>query len=140
MGIVPLLRRLNSLECKGLCRESCGKFVPSSKEVEDVRAFCEKNEIPFLPFEDNTLKAYWKYIAEDFESIWCPYLSDEGRCRIYEARPMICRVWGGSVGGFRPMICPHGCVPEGGYFTREETDRLIDYAKRKGITTLDRFR
>lgn len=37
----------------------------------------------------------------------CPYLTD-GRCSIYDARPMICRMWGVA----RTMPCPHGCEPE----------------------------
>jgi Fe-S-cluster containining protein len=37
----------------------------------------------------------------------CPLLR-HGRCTVYDARPMICRLWG--LDDF--MVCPHGCEPE----------------------------
>jgi Fe-S-cluster containining protein len=30
------------------------------------------------------------------------------RCTVYEARPLICRVYGAAEG----LRCPHGCTPE----------------------------
>lgn len=36
----------------------------------------------------------------------CPLLVD-GRCSVYNARPMICRLFGAVEG----MICKHGCKP-----------------------------
>ena len=35
----------------------------------------------------------------------CPYLTDKGRCSIYDLRPLICRMFGTVEG----MPCPHGC-------------------------------
>ena len=40
----------------------------------------------------------------------CTFLdSKSGQCEVYEARPMICRLFGMILG---VMECSHGCVPE----------------------------
>jgi hypothetical protein len=38
----------------------------------------------------------------------CIALDQLGRCRVYDARPLICRLWG----VVEAMSCPHGCAPE----------------------------
>lgn len=43
-------------------------------------------------------------------------MMDNGRCAVYDIRPMICRLWGLS----EDMPCPYGCVPEGGLLPVEE--------------------
>lgn len=48
-------------------------------------------------------------VPPSVESNQCAWLLD-GRCRIYEDRPLVCRLWGAvreSVGD--AFICPHGC-------------------------------
>ena len=41
-------------------------------------------------------------------SLSCVFLDGNRRCLVYDMRPMICRVYGVSLG----LPCPHGCVPE----------------------------
>src|SRR2546429_6087610 len=45
-----------------------------------------------------------------------------GRCTVYEVRPMICRLWGMVEG----MQCPHGCVPEGGHLTEDRKSTRLN--------------
>lgn len=48
-------------------------------------------------------------------------LTDEGRCSVYDVRPMVCRLW-----GLVPsMRCPYGCKPEGGYLSEREGMRML---------------
>lgn len=46
---------------------------------------------------------------------------DTLQCQIYDARPMICRLWG----VFRAMRCPHGCVPDDQLMDDVEAMKLL---------------
>lgn len=73
--------------CKGLCIDSCGPVVASDEEAEilaDLGAV--------LDFDRDTLT--------------CNQLVD-GRCSVYENRPLLCRLWG----AVPKMPCPFGCEP-----------------------------
>lgn len=41
----------------------------------------------------------------------CTHLGKDGRCGIYEHRPMICRLFG----AVQDLQCGHGCIPAGGF-------------------------
>ena len=86
--IAALYRRLPKLECKGLCAESCGV-------------------VPLYPAEARRIAiATGKKVDHD-ETLTCKLL-ENGRCTIYEHRPLLCRLFG----MVKKMRCPHGCVPE----------------------------
>lgn len=84
-----LYRQVPKLECKGLCEHSCGPIAMTTLEARRIET-----------------KIGRPIGAVDAE-LRCPLLTDDGRCSVYELRPLICRMWGASVG----MECPHGCVP-----------------------------
>jgi len=42
------------------------------------------------------------------EDITCVYLTSKRRCSVYDARPLMCRVWG----VIKSLSCMHGCIPE----------------------------
>ena len=91
-GLSELYALLPALECKGLCAESCGSIACSEAELE----------------------ALGGKLGTDAQG-YCSMLS-EGRCTVYERRPMICRLWGID----ETMPCPFGCVPEGGHISESE--------------------
>lgn len=75
------------LKCKGLCAESCGPVLMSAAEWQRII-----DRLGYEPKGDETLI--------------CPML-EEGRCSVYDIRPMICRLWGMT----KQMRCPWGCMP-----------------------------
>ncbi len=89
----PELEKLYSLvpdiKCKGLCYGECTAIVMS--ELEGRLMTAAGGAEPTLTADDA-----------------CNYLTDDKRCSIYEARPLICRVFGTTP----RLACPFGCVPE----------------------------
>jgi Fe-S-cluster containining protein len=62
----------------------------------------------------------------------CPALVD-GRCSVYDVRPLICRLYASAEG----LRCPHGCQPVSGMLSdadagrlRNKVQRISDQAKR----------
>lgn len=83
-AIYDLVPQVN---CKGLCSESCGPILLTAFEQQRV---------------ESALGTKPKIKGAD-----CPVLFD-GKCQAYEARPIICRLWG----AVEEMACPHGCRPD----------------------------
>lgn len=51
----------------------------------------------------------------------CAFLSEDHQCTIYQARPLICRLYALD----DTLICPHGCELEGTRLTAAEAHELI---------------
>jgi Fe-S-cluster containining protein len=85
-----LYARLPALTCQGRCSQSCGPIIAADGEIARMkRAHPERHGLRTVP-------------------VMCGYLTPAGRCNVYAARPLICRVFG----LVKRMSCPHGCVPE----------------------------
>jgi hypothetical protein len=67
------------------------------------------------------------------DDYYCPALL-EGRCRVYEHRPTICRLWGAT----QSMPCPHGCTPADA-LTQSESHELLVLAATAGGGMVDSF-
>lgn len=76
-----------SVECKGLCTESCGPVGMTDPEAE-------------------ILARRGVTVGHDAKTLTCDQLKF-GRCAVYEDRPMVCRLWG----AIPDMPCPFGCEP-----------------------------
>lgn len=105
-----LYATLPRLDCRGWCSASCGPIATSARE----RARIEERERRALTAED--------------PGPHCSMLTETQRCRVYEIRPMICRLWGLVKG----MPCPYGCRPDGGLLPDSEGKRLLLEAERIG--------
>lgn len=58
----------------------------------------------------------------------CGFLDGDGRCGVYESRPLVCRIYGAS----EIMRCD-GCEPEG-WLSEAETRAIVkEYAKIKDM-------
>lgn len=77
-------------DCKGKCADSCySPFDYGEAERLRIEARAKKRLVP-----GDTCKS-------------CSMLTAEGRCSVYDLRPMICRLFGTA-----PMLrCQHGCRP-----------------------------
>lgn len=90
-----LYARIPHIDCKKLCRECCGPIVQagvmSALEFERLAEYERQPEDP-----------------KNFMACWL--LTPDGLCSAYDARPLICRLWG--VVDTPLMRCPFGCVPD----------------------------
>ncbi|AZM47873.1 hypothetical protein DMB38_20610 [Streptomyces sp. WAC 06738] len=108
-----LYRSLPRMECKGRCASACGPVPLSPLERQRIR----ERGFPWVDGRVVTLPLGQK------GGTTCSALDVEGgRCRIYEDRPLICRIWG----VVKSLECPWGCVPEGGHLDDTEGLRLVN--------------
>lgn len=114
------------IACKGRCWNSCGPIDMNPEERERIRA----RGIEIDPFTQERA-ALW---AADYP-LHCAALDmDTKRCRVYNARPLICRLWGVT----ESMPCPHGCKIDGEPLTDDEAFDLI--GRSMGLDTDERSR
>lgn len=126
-----LYASLPALECKGLCHDTC--TVIDASELERQRMAEAGVVLPEPPPPH--------MVARLVKSARCPALGPLNTCRVYAVRPFVCRAFGitmdkramHSGAEFRtPMMCDHGCVPDGtidlAEFVRvvEDIDRLSE--------------
>lgn len=81
-----------AIECAGACHDSCGPIAMTHPEWR--RAKAAGVDIP-------------NRSHRTAGPVRCPALSPVGRCLVYAARPIICRLWG----VWEPLPCTYGCRP-----------------------------
>jgi hypothetical protein len=119
--LAALYARVPDVECRGLCQQACTAIGMSVRERAVAEAALGG---PVTCAPDGV----------------CSALDGGGRCGIYEARPMVCRLWG----AVDDMPCPHGCRPrDGGPLLAEHEGRALEAASiqaggRPGVRQLTR--
>lgn len=98
------------IECKGLCWQQCTITAANADERTRMTAAGGEGR------------------KSRRDPLRCRYLSRNNRCTVYAVRPLLCRLYGVSVG----LECPHGCKPER-LLTREEASRLIRALYPQGV-------
>lgn len=106
-----LLRKLYAaipnINCQGRCYKSCGPILFSKAEEKLIT-----NLHGTFPHPDATLT--------------CNFLDTEShQCRIYEHRPMLCRLFGAANTSL--LKCDYGCTPEVA-LTAEQVGKLLQLA------------
>ena len=129
LTLQDLFSNIPDLDCKGLCHQSCGPIVISHAEQEHIRTYCAENGIRFKPLPTKlTLESIIAHTRSSLDGdtacLECVYLKDN-KCQVYEARPIICRLFGISEG----MECPYGCKPAS-KLSFEDGHTLIKEAKK----------
>lgn len=71
-------------KCDG-CARCCGPIRWFACEDVIIRDFMKKNKIEYIKWGVND------YVKNQFR---CPYLTKDKKCKIYEVRPIICRLQG----------------------------------------------
>lgn len=97
---------LPTIACSGACANACGPIPVARLE--------QKMMGPPDP-------------AIDQNSIDCPHLSSAGACKIYDRRPLVCRLFGVAEG----LECPHGCERKA-MLTRRQAHALMAEVRKIG--------
>ncbi len=87
-----LYAELPTIDCQGLCHDSCGRIAMTRVEHQRIR------DETGIDIPDG---------LNDPRPAICPALTFLNRCGAYQRRPMICRLWGLSEG----LRCNYGCQP-----------------------------
>ncbi len=115
-ALAALYARIPAIpDCDGRCWTSCGPVDMSWRERARVR----EAGVKITP---------WQEARARLDTFWCDALTGDKRCAVYERRPLVCRLWGAAEG----MECPFGCIPEGGWMSREDAYRLTAEVMRVG--------
>lgn len=117
MTIIEIDGERIELRCKGLCRDSCGPVPMTAAEVATLQAATGRT-YEVAPLGDRFIIGP----LQGKDGLDCPALAD-GKCSGYEARPLVCRLWG--MVDHRWMRCPHGCAPTPRWITNEESARML---------------
>jgi len=98
-ALVALYAELPVMRCQGLCSDSCFSLFQTRLERDHVR---EQTGVQLALVQAPPTP--------------CAALTMLNQCGVYEARPMICRLWGMTMG----LRCQYGCEPEGGFLTARQ--------------------
>ena len=93
-----LYAAIPAVGCKGLCYDQC-TLIPIDPAERSAIEEHTGRRVKTLPKMD-------LLVMRTEADGTCRYLRRQ-RCSIYEARPMICRLYGAAEG----LECPHGCRP-----------------------------
>lgn len=108
-----LYAELPTIECKRLCRQCCGPVVQAGA---------------LTPLEFDRLAGIAPSPVDPKDFMACSMLNGEtGECRVYDLRPLICRLWG----TVPSMRCPFGCQPSR-WLTEDESRAFMRRAEEIG--------
>lgn len=121
-----LYAQLPAVECKGLCHDACTAIDASELERERLR---ERGvELPAT----SATHRYQEILATGVVPR-CPALGPLNTCRVYDVRPFVCRAFGAvydptlvNPAHTQPMMCDHGCIPDGTITVAELTRILVE--------------
>ena len=107
-AIKKLYELLPSVDCKGLCTKACADIDMSNHERFQIE---RRHQIPINSRDYGTIARKG--------SKPCKALGKDGKCKVYEDRPLVCRAFG----TIDAMRCPFGC----------EADRYLTDEEYKGL-------
>lgn len=97
-----IYREVPNVHCQGKCWRACGPLWMTRLEAKRL------------------VRASGRPLKIVGPDLLCPFLTTDGRCSGYDARPLICRIFG----AVEKMRCPEGCVPDR-WLSDEEAGELI---------------
>jgi Fe-S-cluster containining protein len=90
------------MTCKGKCTKACGMIPLERIELEEIKRRLGRRFQEKWIRNGEAFGVEFMLRTDDFE---CPMLVN-GRCSVYDIRPMICRLYGIAEG----MPCGHDCA------------------------------
>lgn len=103
-----LYDRVPAIHCKGRCHTACCFVEASIRERERMRRASGRELGTIDVYESPVNPTRLDPLGYPLARYRCTMLTDDGRCGVYEHRPMICRLFGAVEG----MECEYGCEPE----------------------------
>lgn len=134
-SIKAIWDKVPDVHCKGLCIQSCGPIMMSNAEAQNLqekygfvpKAAVQDNDGNAIDGLDTVLMNTIMQIGTD--AVTCSALKD-GKCSVYEDRPLICRLFGAIRGSRIMPKCPYGCRPD---------SWLLDRKAKKMLDQMDRI-
>lgn len=111
-----IYRQVPKIACQGLCTDYCG---PVGMSVTEGEVLAGRHGPSIM---DRDAPVVMLRVQPD---LTCPLLGDDGRCRDYSHRPLICRLWG----VVPDLPCPHGCEIIGEPLTEDQSRELLAAAR-----------
>lgn len=104
-----LYATLPKVDCQQKCQACCATFGMSGLEKRRLEAAGGAIKTKrVMCFAENPVGGPGAPIGvHEVVKGQCPRLVD-GRCSVYQIRPMVCRIWGTT----KAFTCPFGCQPE----------------------------
>lgn len=117
-----------SFDCKKMhpkCKAQCCGVVPMPKELYEKH----KDKINRVP---NEILNHEGNVIPITADAYCPFLSDDLQCNIYDDRPEICRKFGDET---HPMLfCPH--LDKNGNERSRQSRRQVERSSSKYMSKL----
>lgn len=111
--LLKIYDELPDINCTGECWTSCGPLQIGEVEKRHIRAEHGDNKIPRVA-----------------HALTCNQLTDDKRCAIHKARPLLCRLYGLTKG----LRCQYGCEPEF-WVSERKARKLMDRVIRNETKT-----
>lgn len=100
-ALKKIYKRVPDCHCKGLCVQACGPVPFSATERAKVESLAPHGWIDW----ENPVGTYIP-VSDENSDLICPFLQ-QGKCSIYDDRPLVCRMYGAA----EKLQCEHGCKP-----------------------------
>lgn len=112
-----IYKKLPKLNCKGKCVASCSLIKIGDLERKRIEKVVGKDH--FIKDSDML-----DFVQNNPPDTWICALLKEGKCTVYNIRPLICRLFG----LVEKMRCPFGCVPDR-WLSDNEARKFLTKAK-----------
>lgn len=120
-SIRAIYATIPEVHCKGICgADYCGPIMMSRLEWRVLKERFPEIESKPVPGLGHVLEG---------ACALCPLLAEDGSCRAYDIRPLICRLFGAV--NVQGMICRHGCQPDR-WLSHYESAQLLDKIRLLG--------
>lgn len=116
-----LYDRVPEVKCDGSCHGACCFIEASVRERERMERASGQRLDTLDAAAPNGAGSKIGHDGRLLGRYRCSMLTDDGRCGVYDARPMICRLFGVAEG----MECHRGCIP----------DRMLSFAEAAELLT-----
>lgn len=130
--LAELYDQVPTIRCKGSCHDACC-FIDASVRERDVveRASGERLETHDA-LAPGGAGPQFDRDGRPLARFRCSMLTNDGRCSVYEDRPMVCRLFGTVKTN---MECHHGCRPERMLSSLDAIRLLLDSFEAGGYPT-----